>query len=116
MATEYKEQAKTVFGFKTVPFYVFVNANGDITQMGGPSKINLERLPGVDRNDDAMDKENGAYCRNYNSNNVNNNNTERLQPVVDDEPVMPSKQIHVVPVVEAKTEEEQLFVIDDLDF
>ena len=99
MATEYKEQAKELFGFKTVPFYVFVNAHGEITLSGGPSKIDFARLPGTDE----MDKENNA-C---------NVNTQKklLDPVIPRQ-----KQIDVVPVFVSVQTEEQSFVIDDLDF
>jgi thiol-disulfide isomerase/thioredoxin len=41
-----KEKAKKILGFKAVPFYVVVNAQGEITQMGGSKKIDFERIPG----------------------------------------------------------------------
>lgn len=113
MATEYKEEAKQMFGFKTVPFYVFVNAYGLITQMGGPSKIDFNDLPGESTPTiggttgmDTMDKENEAY-----QNNILRKQTE--------EPVMPTKQhVDAVQVFATSTvqAEEQSFVIDDLDF
>jgi thiol-disulfide isomerase/thioredoxin len=122
MATEYKEQAKMVFGFKTVPFYVFVNAQGTITQTGGPSNIDFNNLPGTTYSStststpstptsttnsnfgmDTMDKENEAYNTNI-----------RKQT---EEPAVPTKlQVDVVPEFASLDTEESLFVIDDLDF
>ena len=99
MATEYKEHAKKLFGFKTVPFYVFVNAHGDITQSGGPVKIDFAFLPGTDE----IDKENNAY-------NVN------IQKPVLEPALLRQKQVDVFPVVVSVQTNEQSFVIDDLDF
>ncbi|KAI2512173.1 hypothetical protein MHU86_2260 [Fragilaria crotonensis] len=110
MATEYKEQAKLMFGFKTVPFYVFVNAHGVITQTGGPSKIDFNYLPGGSTTTigpttgmDTMDKENEAY-----QNNILRKQTEEPTKQHDD----------AVPVFDTSTVqiEELSFVIDDLDF
>lgn len=47
MEPEYKEKAKKIFGFKTVPFYVVVNNDGEITQLGGSKKIDFESIPGM---------------------------------------------------------------------
>jgi hypothetical protein len=93
MATEHKEEAKQIFGFKSVPFYVFVDEQGQITQCGGPSKINWDALPGVQQ----VDKENETY----------NANVQR-----DEVPVM----LKPVAKVDFLEPPEQPFVIDDLDF
>lgn len=39
-----KEQAKAVLGFQSVPFYVVLNDQGNIVQMG--NKIDWDNLPG----------------------------------------------------------------------
>lgn len=41
-----KEEAKRIFGFKSVPFYVFVDESGKVTQFGSSKTINLEDIPG----------------------------------------------------------------------
>ena len=47
MGFEYKEMAKKVLGFKTVPFYVVLNEEGDIVQMGGKKQIDFDNIPGM---------------------------------------------------------------------
>jgi hypothetical protein len=42
-----KEEAKKFFGFKAVPFYVFVNDKGEITQHGNSSAIDFGEIPGA---------------------------------------------------------------------
>lgn len=51
-----KEEAKRIFGFKSVPFYVFVDEAGKVTQFGSSKTINLEDIPGS--LNDEEDKEN----------------------------------------------------------
>ena len=47
MEHEYKELAKCVLGFKQVPFYVVLNGNGEIVQMGSKKHIDFDNLPGM---------------------------------------------------------------------
>jgi hypothetical protein len=42
-----KEEAKKVLGFKSVPFYVFCDESGTITQKGSSSKIYFDDIPGA---------------------------------------------------------------------
>ena len=42
-----KEKAKKIFGFKQVPFYVVLDNEGDIVQMGNKKRIDFENLPGM---------------------------------------------------------------------
>lgn len=93
MATEHKEEAKQIFGFNSVPFYVFVDQQGQITQSGGPSTINWDTLPGVQQ----LDKENETY----NANVQREEEHLMLKPVAKNDFLEPP---------------EQPFVIDDLDF
>lgn len=51
-----KESAKTILGFKSVPFYVMLNENGEITQMGSSKTFDFDDIPGVIRPE--ADKEN----------------------------------------------------------
>lgn len=44
-----KEEAKKVLGFRSVPFYVVLDENGDIQQMGGQRAIDFDEVPGVVR-------------------------------------------------------------------
>lgn len=92
MANEQKEEAKRILGFNSVPFYVFVNKRGEITQMGGASKINFRLMPGVRVQEE--DKEN-----------VNNNKdtTKMEEPAVTKTVVVEEPQ-------------ERVFEIDDMDF
>ena len=46
MEPDDKEIAKAILGFKSVPFYVFLNENGEIEQMGGNKAVDFDRLPG----------------------------------------------------------------------
>ena len=45
MEAQHKEQAKHILGFKTVPYYVMLNLDGEITQKG--SKVDFDDMPGV---------------------------------------------------------------------
>jgi hypothetical protein len=47
MDTEHKEEAKRVLGFGRVPFYVVLNEEGDIVQMGSKKNIDFDNLPGM---------------------------------------------------------------------
>lgn len=47
MDQEHKEEAKKILGFKQVPFYVVLNQEGDIVQMGSKKYIDFEHLPGM---------------------------------------------------------------------
>lgn len=47
MEHEYKELAKSMLGFKQVPFYVVVNVKGEIVQMGSKKQIDFDNLPGM---------------------------------------------------------------------
>mmetsp|Transcript_2894 Transcript_2894/g.7974 ORF Transcript_2894/g.7974 Transcript_2894/m.7974 type:complete len:190 (-) Transcript_2894:77-646(-) len=49
MEQEDKEKAKQQLGFKSVPFYVVVDEDGEIQQMGGERKIDFDEVPGVVR-------------------------------------------------------------------
>jgi hypothetical protein len=55
METQHKEQAKQILGFKSVPFYVMLNLEGEITQKG--SKVDFDDVPGVVRQIKDMTKE-----------------------------------------------------------
>lgn len=46
MEPEDKENAKKTLGFKSVPFYVILNSEGGIEQMGGSKKIDFDAVPG----------------------------------------------------------------------
>jgi hypothetical protein len=45
MEFEYKEQAKQILGFSSVPFYVVLTKDGLITQKC--NKVNLDDVPGI---------------------------------------------------------------------
>lgn len=47
MEPSYKETAKRILGFKSVPFYVVLNENGQITQAGGPKQVDFDEIPGL---------------------------------------------------------------------
>ena len=49
MEQEDKEEAKRILGFSMVPFYVFLNENGEIVQKGGGNAVDFERIPGVEQ-------------------------------------------------------------------
>lgn len=53
MESQHKEQAKQILGFKSVPFYVMMNEDGEITQKG--SKVDFDDVPGVVRRDDGKE-------------------------------------------------------------
>eukprot|EP00545_Synedropsis_sp_CCMP1620_P010232 CAMPEP_0119015028 /NCGR_PEP_ID=MMETSP1176-20130426/10519_1 /TAXON_ID=265551 /ORGANISM="Synedropsis recta cf, Strain CCMP1620" /LENGTH=184 /DNA_ID=CAMNT_0006968287 /DNA_START=73 /DNA_END=627 /DNA_ORIENTATION=+ len=42
-----KEEAKKVLGFKSVPFYVFCDESGTMTQTGSTKTINFDDIPGA---------------------------------------------------------------------
>ena len=44
-----KEKAKKQLGFKSVPFYVVLDEEGQITQKGGQKAIDFDEVPGVVR-------------------------------------------------------------------
>jgi thiol-disulfide isomerase/thioredoxin len=44
-----KEEAKKVLGFRSVPFYVVLDENGSITQLGNGKSIDFDEVPGVTR-------------------------------------------------------------------
>jgi hypothetical protein len=46
MSPEDKELAKQVLGFKSVPFYVFLNDQSEIVQMG--NKVDFDSIPGAE--------------------------------------------------------------------
>ncbi|KAL3805129.1 hypothetical protein HJC23_003357 [Cyclotella cryptica] len=47
MGFEHKEEAKRILGFKSVPFYVVLNEDGEIVQMGGKKDIDFDNIPGM---------------------------------------------------------------------
>ena len=47
MDHEYKELAKGILGFKRVPFYVVLNTDGNIVQMGSKKQIDFNNIPGM---------------------------------------------------------------------
>jgi thiol-disulfide isomerase/thioredoxin len=47
MGFEYKELAKKVLGFKSVPFIVVLNEEGEIVQMGSKKQIDFDNIPGM---------------------------------------------------------------------
>mmetsp|Transcript_15969 Transcript_15969/g.33736 ORF Transcript_15969/g.33736 Transcript_15969/m.33736 type:complete len:172 (+) Transcript_15969:169-684(+) len=47
MDHDHKEEAKRVLGFKQVPFYVVLNEEGEIVQMGSKKYIDFDNLPGM---------------------------------------------------------------------
>ena len=49
MDQQNKEEAKKILGFKSVPFYVVLDENGEITQLGNHKSIDFEEVPGVVR-------------------------------------------------------------------
>lgn len=87
-----KEMAKKVLGFKAVPFYVMLNNQGEILQMG--NKVNWNDVPGMERDED---KENLA-----------------VQTIANDTLTGPEKP--TVGLSPALIEEERVFQLDDLDF
>lgn len=64
MDHEHKEEVKQILGFKQVPFYVVLNKEGDIVQMGSKKHIDFEHLPGViepEKKDSSDKKDNGFH-------------------------------------------------------
>ena len=64
MDHENKEKAKELLGFKQVPFYVVLNEEGDIVQMGSKKKIDFDNLPGMEPlkvAEEETKEENGAF-------------------------------------------------------
>lgn len=55
MDHEHKEKAKKLLGFKSVPFYVVLNKDGEMTQKGSSKQVDFEDIPGIIR---PVDKEN----------------------------------------------------------
>jgi len=49
MAHEHKEIAKKVLGFRQVPFYVVLDEQGKIQQMGSSKTVDFDDIPGVAR-------------------------------------------------------------------
>ena len=49
MDQHHKEEAKKIFGFKTVPFYVVVDDKGEIHQLGNEKSVDFDDVPGVVR-------------------------------------------------------------------
>lgn len=62
-----KEVAKRVLGFKQVPFYVVLDKEGDIVQMGSKKHIDFDNIPGVIKEEaksdgsGTNDNSNGAF-------------------------------------------------------
>ena len=62
-----KEEAKRVLGFKQVPFYVVLDKDGDIVQMGSKKQIDFDNIPGVIKEEPAKgdigeaNNSNGAF-------------------------------------------------------
>ena len=53
-----------MLGFKQVPFYVVLNEEGDIVQMGSKKKIDFDNLPGMEPPkvvEEETKEENGAF-------------------------------------------------------
>ena len=60
MDHEHKEEAKKILGFKQVPFYVVLDKEGDIVQMGSKKHIDFDNLPGMVQPKEEK-KDNGAF-------------------------------------------------------
>eukprot|EP00571_Detonula_confervacea_P014711 CAMPEP_0172298464 /NCGR_PEP_ID=MMETSP1058-20130122/1112_1 /TAXON_ID=83371 /ORGANISM="Detonula confervacea, Strain CCMP 353" /LENGTH=171 /DNA_ID=CAMNT_0013007739 /DNA_START=57 /DNA_END=572 /DNA_ORIENTATION=- len=67
MDHEHKEEAKKILGFKQVPFYVVLNEEGEIVQMGSKKYIDFDNLPGMvypkveeEKNEFAEEKKEGG--------------------------------------------------------
>ena len=58
MEPQDKEIAKKVLGFKSVPFYVVLNDQGEIEQLGGSKNIDFETVPGMER----LEAEKENFC------------------------------------------------------
>ena len=64
MEHDYKELAKTALGFQTVPFYVVVNAQGDILQRGKKRDVDFDNIPGVvvEQEEEEQKEEENVFC------------------------------------------------------
>ena len=54
MDLESKEEAKKILGFKQVPFYVVLNDEGEIVQMGSKKYIDFDNLPGMEQPEEVI--------------------------------------------------------------
>jgi hypothetical protein len=91
-----KEQAKKVLGFKSVPFYVVLDTQGEIVQLG--NKINWDAIPGcapkvVENKENAILPDNLTHIK-----------------AAHEKVFSPIKSVDVT------AETERSFVLDDLDF
>ena len=57
MDLESKEEAKKILGFKQVPFYVVLNDEGEIVQMGSKKYIDFDNLPGMEQPEEVVTSE-----------------------------------------------------------
>jgi thiol-disulfide isomerase/thioredoxin len=101
MNQENKEKAKKALGFKSVPYYVILNEDGQMTQKGSSKQVDFDEIPGIVHPDN--DKENVQQ--------------ESVVKAVDDDKARGVAQnVNIVeeetPVVTA----ERVFTLDDLDF
>lgn len=106
MNQEHKEQAKRILGFRQVPFYVVLNAEGDIVQMGSSRTVDFHRIPGIGLND--LEEEGKAEV------------AEMKEECADNkENVVPTYFKECKKAVSTENHSvlaERVFVIDDLDF
>eukprot|EP00985_Skeletonema_marinoi_P006936 scaffold3030_cov106-Skeletonema_marinoi.AAC.4 len=63
MDHDHKEEAKKILGFKQVPFYVVLDENGEIVQMGSKKQIDFDNIPGMEKPKDVEEgrKEGDAF-------------------------------------------------------
>ena len=66
MDHDHKEEAKKILGFRQVPFYVVLNDEGEIVQMGSKKHVDFDNLPGMtkpekEESDGEEKKEGGAF-------------------------------------------------------
>ena len=59
MEQDDKEKAKKILGFKMVPFYVMLNENGEMVQMG--NKVDFEQVPGLQVLDEKENEVESGY-------------------------------------------------------
>jgi len=57
MSHDTKEKAKKLLGFKSVPFYIVLNKEGEMAQKGTSKQVDFDAIPGIVR-PDIVDKEN----------------------------------------------------------
>jgi hypothetical protein len=98
MTPEDKEVAKQVLGFAMVPFYVFVNSQGQIVAMG--NKVDFDSVPGAVQEmqeDEQMDEEEVEVAI----------VTSELAETMEMEP--PSTQ----ETIELSQQSDHVFIIDD---